>query len=214
MEIGRSRRAKCFGPAFAACPSLVLCVRALTRCEIAVQLREIFEYRDAGKRLNDGEHFLDLRLHIDERCVAAARRHLFAGDREHAQAGAADKLQLGQVEHHIVDGSGEARRQLPVKVRRSRRIEAAGEFKGDGARVLRAGAFWISMVRGIVGCCWWFVDGFNERLMESMRRETGPFLDHSHGGRLNDRRERLKPYDWDPAALAAGSNAQWEMTNE
>jgi hypothetical protein len=39
------------------------------------------------------------------------------------------------------------------------------------------------------------IDGFNERLMESMRRETRPFLDRSHGGRLNDPRERLKPYD-------------------
>jgi hypothetical protein len=39
------------------------------------------------------------------------------------------------------------------------------------------------------------IDGFNERLMESMRRETRPFLDHSHGGTLDEPRSRLKTYD-------------------
>lgn len=49
-----------------------------SRGEILIQRLQVLENVNAGKRLDDGEDFLDLRLHVDERRVAAAHRHLFS----------------------------------------------------------------------------------------------------------------------------------------
>ena len=69
------------------------------------------------------------------RCLELFARHL-----KHAQAGAADELQLGQVEHEIFDRTGQHGRELALQFGRGGGVETAGEFYGDGASVLGADA--------------------------------------------------------------------------
>src|ERR1019366_5781313 len=93
-------------------PLLVVLMRALARRQVPIQLGHILEDRHARKRLDNLENLLDLGLHMDERSLTAALLDLFARHGKDPQAGAADKLELGQIKYELFDLTGQHGREL------------------------------------------------------------------------------------------------------
>lgn len=141
----------------------------LSSREVGVEFRFTREDRDAGKRLDDFEDFGDLRLHVDERCLAAAFFELFADDRKHPESGAADKFQLAQIKHEIFAAACQYRADFALQIGGRGGVEAADEFYGDGPGVLGADILqdldfeW--HVRGsdsVICRRWWRIQDFSQ----------------------------------------------------
>jgi len=119
----------------------VLRVGTLPCREVTIQFRHVLEDCHAGQRFHDLKDLLDLGLQIDERGLTAPFLEHLAGRGKHPKPGTADEFQLRQVEHDVLDGSTQHRRQLAFEVRRGGRVEAANKFHGDGAGALTADVF-------------------------------------------------------------------------
>src|SRR5262245_8469535 len=77
-------------------PLLLLKVRALPHSQVMIQFGHVLEHGNPGQRFYDLEDLLNLRLHVDERSLAAAFLKHFAGGGKNSQASAADEAQLSQ----------------------------------------------------------------------------------------------------------------------
>src|SRR5215216_1053650 len=91
-------------------------MRALPRREVTIELGGIAKDGDSGQRFDDREYFLDLRLHVDERRLSTALFQRLARGDEHPQASAADELQRSQIEDHVLDRTGQHRREEPFQI--------------------------------------------------------------------------------------------------
>ena len=112
---------------------------ALSYCQVSIQLGVVLEDRHSRKRLDDLEDLLDLGLHVDEQSLAPPLFELLPRHGKHAQAGAADELQLAKSNTRCL--TGRHARRVALQFGRRGGVEAAREFNGDGARVFVAGGF-------------------------------------------------------------------------
>lgn len=108
-------------------------MRPLPRGEVAIHFGRILEHRHARQRFHDLEDFLNLRLHVNERRLAAALFQRFASAGKDPQAGTADEFQLLEIKDDVLDRAAERWPKLLLQFWRSGGIKAADELYGDGA---------------------------------------------------------------------------------
>ena len=95
---------------------------------------------EQGIKTTDLEDLGDDRLQCGDRNRHAGGACLLRSDHQHAQAGAADELQTGEVKHEVLPTAGHHRGELLLQIRCGQGIEAAGELYGVDSRLIGAGS--------------------------------------------------------------------------